>query len=105
MGNICKKLQQDKQENILHSRKWTKINTSEYFKLIRNQLHRFYKENQNNKLNLSISLDKRDFNSNVSSKTIHLNPNQKFVYWKDYLLSYLNKKDIQGYQWATDLYK
>ena len=106
MGNICKKKQQsDKDENLLRTRKWSNKHTNDYFKLIRNQLNRFHKENHNNKFNLSISLEKKDFNTNITSKNITINPNQKFIHWKDYMLNYLGKNKQQEMKWAEELYE
>ncbi len=106
MGNICKKKQQNyKDENLLQSRKWSNKHTNDYFKLIRHQLNRFYKDNHNNQFNLSISLEKKDFHSNITSKHITINPNQKFIHWKDYMLNYLVKKKHQEMIWTKQLYK
>ena len=37
-------------------------NFKEYFKMIHNKVYKFYKENQTNQFNITISLDKKDFN-------------------------------------------
>jgi hypothetical protein len=107
MGNLCKKKQQDrdKYEQFIYGRRDCLIpdNTNEYFKVLKTQMRRFYKENQNNQFNISISLDKRDFNSTISSKLISINPNQKFIYWKDYFTKFLTKRSNHGYRWANNL--
>jgi hypothetical protein len=107
MGNLCKKKPQgrDKYDNLIYDRRNCMVvaNTDEYFKTIKSQMRRFYDENQHNQFNISISLDKRDFNSNISSRKISLNPNQKFIYWKDYIGKYLNKRSNEGYKWATEI--
>ncbi len=78
-------------------------NYKEYFKLIRHKLVKFYEENQHNQFNISLCLDKKDFNTVSTAKKITINPNQKFVYWKDFLLQYLNKQICKGVIWARDL--
>lgn len=67
-------------------------NFKEYFNMIKMKVSKFYQENQNNQFNISISLDKRDFNQQSIPKKLKLNTSEKFVYWKDYLLDYLNKQ-------------
>jgi hypothetical protein len=109
MGNICKKKEQDSEHfsNLLYERRncLSTENTDEYFKLIKLRMRKFYEENQHNQLNISISLDRKDFSSNISSKNISINPHQKFVYWKEYILKYLNKRAIKGYKWASIIVK
>jgi hypothetical protein len=39
----------------------------------------------------------------MTSKKISINPAQKFIYWKDYLLNYLQKQVGKGCTWANDL--
>ena len=66
-------------------------NFKEYFNMIQTKVNSFYKENQSNQFNISISLDKKDFQQLSVPKKLKLNPSEKFIYWKDYLLEYLNK--------------
>jgi hypothetical protein len=110
MGNTCQKKLQNSQERFIPSNQNSKckINSEkesykEYFKLIKTKLRQFYEENQNNQFNISISLDKKDFNTVTTAKKIYLNPNQKFIYWKDFLLHYLNKQTVKGCVWSGDL--
>ena len=107
MGNTCnKQLRNENNENFLNKNKHSKSedeNYKEYFKLIRHRLRRFYEENQQNQFNISISLDKKDFNTVITSKRISINPSQKFVFWKDFLINYLSKQVSKGYMWANDL--
>ena len=82
-----------------------KDNFKEYFRLIKLKVRKFYEENQNNQFNISISLDKKDFNTISTAKKISLDPSQKFIYWKDYITDYLTKqteKEI-GTNWAEEL--
>ncbi len=91
--------------NSVYSRnsKRDEENYKEYFKLIKMKLRRFYEENQHNQFNISISLDKKDFNTVTTAKKIIINPSQKFIVWKDYLINYLEKQVARGYNWANDL--
>lgn len=109
MGNTCHKrtkLLEENKENFIYRSSTNFDDTEsykEYFKLIRYRLRRFYEENQNNQFNISLCLDKKDFNSTSSAKKISINPSQKFIYWKDYLLNYLNKQQNRGFIWASEL--
>jgi hypothetical protein len=107
MGNKCtKRIDTEKGENLLDKSKHYRNhgnNHKEYFKLVRLKLRRFYEENLHNNFNVSISLDKKDFNTVITSKKILLNPSQKFIYWKDYMVNYLEKQREKGVQWAVDL--
>ena len=108
MGNKCtKRINSEKQDNLLEK---TKVhpknydnNHKEYFKLVRYKLRRFYEENLHNQFNISISLDKKDFNTVITTKKVLINPNQKFVYWKDFLIEWLEKKREKGVIWVIDL--
>jgi len=80
-------------------------NYKEYFKLVNLKLKRFYEENKNNHLNISICLEKKDFNTIQTTKKIIWDPNKKFVYWKKFLLSYLNKQTQKGCLWSNELYE
>jgi hypothetical protein len=125
MGNTCKKKQKNYNNtstsegedyligsniqstgmNSVYGRnsKRDEENYKEYFKLIKMKLRRFYEENQHNQFNISISLDKKDFNTVTTAKKIIINPSQKFIVWKDYLINYLEKQVARGYNWANDL--
>ena len=109
MGNFCKKKTiQEKEESILpkNSNDKNKIKDDsykEYFKLIKMKLKKFYEENQNNPFNISLSLDKKDFSTIITTKKISIDPNQKFIYWKDYLTNYFQKQTNKGYQWAKEI--
>jgi hypothetical protein len=109
MGNSHnKKSNHPSQENLIYKKKFSKTddeNYKEYFKLIGLKLRKFYEENQNNQLNISLSLDKKDFNTIMTAKKIMINPTQKFIYWRDFLLEYLNKQSSKGYQWASELFE
>jgi len=76
------------------------IEFGEYFHLIKQQANKFYLENQNNKFNVSISLDKKDFNSPFATKKFNHPEDKKYVYWKDFLSNYLLKKSKNGFEWA-----
>jgi len=107
MGNKCtKRADSEKSENLLNKTKHSRNNEKshkEYFKLVRLKLRRFYEENLHNHFNVSISLDKKDFNTIVTSKKVNMNPSQKFIYWKDYLINYLEKQRKKGVTWVIDL--
>ncbi len=76
---------------------------SQYFDMIRLKVSKFYKENQNNQFNISISLDKREFNQSIVPKRFNLNPSERFVYWKDYLLEFLEKSSTENCTWINEL--
>lgn len=112
MGNSCKKrksesrLPSEHYDKLISSSPYSKSeqeNYIEYFKLIKHKLRRFYEENQHNQLNISLSLDKKDFNTVTTAKKIIINPSQKFVYWKDFLVNYLGKQSKKGFIWAAEL--
>ena len=109
MGNInCfKKKKHDKYlfnplSNILEDN--NEDNFDEYFNMIKLKVSNFYQENQSNQFNISISLDKKDFNqASTISKKVKFNTNEKFVYWKDYLLEYLIKQNSNENPWICTL--
>jgi hypothetical protein len=108
MGNSNKKKKQLSfyDENLVTAKHPTIAidnNYKQYFDLIKIKQRKFYEENSNSKFNISISLDKRDFHSIALSRRISIEPSQKFIYWKDYLLKYLSKQAAKGYQWSSDL--
>lgn len=106
MGNTCNKKSDNLIQETLIDKKFSKSdeeNYREYFKLIGLKLRKFYDENQNNQFNLSLSLDRKDFNTIMTAKKIMINPTQKFIYWKDFLVEYLNKHSSKGHIWANDL--
>jgi hypothetical protein len=112
MGNTCKKrrteasLPTDNSAKLLSSSHYSKTeheNYKEYFKLIKQKLRRFYEENQHNQFNISLCLDKKDFTTVTTAKKIIINPSQKFVYWKDFLVHYFSKQSSKGLMWAEEL--
>lgn len=107
MGNFCKKKQNGDFLEKLVSRGDLNLNSetifSSYFLSVRELFLKNYKENRNNQTNISICLEKKDFESAVTVKKQINFKKQKFIYWKDYLLKYLNKKFQQGYLWAGQL--
>lgn len=109
MGNFFSKKKVDNDSGIKESLMKTESTVykeekyRQYFSLIEENLNKFYEENRDNQVNLSISLDKKDFNSNFQSKRVVVNQNQKFIYWKDYLMSYLYRMSNQGYEWSHEL--
>lgn len=80
-------------------------NYKEYFKLVNMKLRRYYEENKNSQINLSICLEKKDFNTVITTKKLVCDPNQSFIYWKKYLLNYLNKQSQKGCVWSSELYE
>jgi hypothetical protein len=109
MGSFCSKKKVDNdsgiKESLMKSEStvYSENKYKNYFSLIEENLNKFYEENRDNQVNLSISLDKKDFNSNFQSKRLVLNHNQKFIYWKDYLMSYLYRVRNQGYEWSDQM--
>jgi hypothetical protein len=106
MGNLyTKKDKKSSQQSLLQisNNYESEKNTKEYFKLVKERLRTLYEENQNSQFNLSISLDKKDFYSMPTSTRISLHANQKFIHWKDYLITYLHKKSKKGHSWCSDL--
>lgn len=106
MGNLITFRKSKSEESLINTVKYSKSeveNYKEYFNLIKFKLRRFYTENQNNQFNICLSLDKKDFNTITSGKKIIINPSQKYVHWKDYLLTYLQKRVNKGVLWANDL--
>jgi len=78
------------------------INLKEYFSMINHKAKAYKNENQSNKLNVSISLDKKDFNSTSVKKFSSLD-DVEFINWKDFLNNYLLKQSKKGFDWASDL--
>ena len=108
MGNFCKKKGHVEILEKLVTRSDKNEGSEiflEYFQTIKQIFLKNHKENRNNQINISVSLDKRDFDSVITSKKVFLNKKQKYVYWKDYLLRYLNRKVQNGYVWAEELSK
>jgi len=107
MGNsFFKRQNRENQEYLVKKSSSLKNNEThhkEYFKLVKLKLRKFYEENLHNQFNISICLDKKDFGSVMTTKKVCLNPSQRFVYWKDYLVDYLEKQREKGVPWATDL--
>ena len=80
-------------------------NYKEYFKFVNMKLRRYYEENKNSQINISICLEKKDFNTITTTKKLIFDPNQRFVYWKKFFLSYLNKQTQKGCLWSNELYE
>ncbi len=93
------------QRRIINNNKGLEDNYKEYFKLVNMKLKRYYEENKNSQINISICLEKKDFNTIVTTKKIVCDPNQKFIYWKKYFLNYLNKQSQKGCVWSNELYE
>ena len=112
MGNKCWKRKIFESNDILESLMSNEnyFDTSDkifknYFKIIKNKFFENYKENRNNLINISLSLEKRDFETIITSKKVLMNKKMKFIYWKDYFLRFLNKMGQKGYTWADELLK
>jgi hypothetical protein len=111
MGNFLRKSKineetDDVQENFMALTVKKEISDSifpKYYEFLKVNHIKNYKENRNNQTNISLSLDKKGFDSLITTKKVFLNKKKKFVYWKDFLLKYLNKKVQEGYKWAEDL--
>ena len=76
---------------------------NKFFGLVNENLKRFYNENKRNSANISISLDKKEFNSKIHSKRIVIDHNKKYIYWKDYIMDYFYRTSNRGYEWSLDL--
>jgi hypothetical protein len=113
MGNVGKKkTYKPEEDRFIRSEehsinedydKLSSNNFKEYFRLVKTRLRQFYDENHNSNLNVSLALDEKSFSSMSVAKRISINPNQKFIHWKDYIINYLNKQSTKGYQWAESL--
>ncbi len=113
-ASSCKKIYKDNQsvnysDQFLQksnlNEKFIGDNFKEYFKFVNMKLKRYYEENKNSQINISICMEKKDFNSITTTKRIICDPNQKFVYWKKYLLNFLNKQTQKGCLWSNELYE
>lgn len=96
----------DVQENFVTLSVKKEISDSifpKYYEFLKTKHLKNYKDNRNNQTNISLSLDKRGFDSLITTKKVLLNKKKKFIYWKDFLLKYLNKKVQEGYKWAEEL--
>jgi hypothetical protein len=108
MGNILGRKPTNKKynDNLLSTSKNNipDSTSEEYFNIIKKKLRRFYEENQENPINLAISLERRDFFTvSNTSKRYSISGKYKFIHWKDYLTEYLKKKTAKGYIWTSDL--
>lgn len=104
MSTRCSEILISKSNNNNTNKQLTD-NYKEYFRFVNMKLRRYYEENKNSQINISICLEKKDFNTIVTTKKIICDPNQKFVYWKKYLLSFLNKQTQKGCVWSNELYE
>jgi len=75
----------------------------EYFEMIKHRLTSIYLDNQENHFNIPLSLEKKDFNSIISNKSICINPNQTITNWIEFLKDYSVKQSKRGYPWAKNL--
>jgi hypothetical protein len=107
MGNKChKKQQKDQFSDIVTNKGGVLLDKTTYksfFKLVKHTQRHFDEDNYNNVFNISLSLDKKDFNTIITSKKIIINPSLKYTHWKEYLIKYLRKQTTKGYQWSSDL--
>ena len=71
--------------------------------LVQDNIKLFYQENRFNPVNISICLDKKDFNSKIQSKRIVINHKKKYVNWKDYFIDFLYHTSNKGYDWSHEL--
>ncbi len=67
------------------------------------RLKRFYLDNRNSMESISISIDKKDFNSMSSTKTLCVNPKQNYIHWSEYFMDYLEKINKKKVKWANEL--
>ena len=107
MGTSCNKLNKDQrysEQLIQKTNKNNSDNYKEYFKLVNMKLRRYYEENKNNQINISICLEKKDFNTVITTKKIICDPSQRYIHWKKYLLDYLNKQTQKGCLWSNELF-
>lgn len=106
MGNLNNNKKKESSENFLNNsnEKVPQKEFSDYFSLINKKMLRYYEENKNNKFNLNLSLDKKDFNYTPISRRIEVNNNIDFIYWKTYFLNYLSKQNKKGHYWAGELF-
>jgi len=79
------------------------LDLDEYFALINKKAQKIKYENQTNKFNVSISLDKKDFSAPFQIKKYSNLEEKTFIHWKDYFINYLAKQRKQGFDWASDL--
>jgi len=112
MGGICLKNKakaQDKRDSLIQEKFVEKSlknyndNHKFYFEIIQEKLHKFYMDNRSSHINISLSLDKKDFSSMTSAKKFSVQPSEELIHWKDYLLSYLLKKSKKGIKWCEEL--
>ena len=75
----------------------------EYFEMIKKRLTSIYNDNQVNHFNIPLSLEKKDFNSVISNKSICFNPNQTITNWIEFLKDYSRKQANKGFIWAKSL--
>ena len=72
-----------------------------YFNLINKEVKKRYEANHHRKNNIQVSYTGKEFSK---TKVKELNVKKyKFIYWKKYLLTYLEKKINKGKIWAVNL--
>lgn len=112
MGGKCLKNKakpQDKSDSLIQERFEEKShrnytdNHKFYFEIIQEKLQKFYIDNRNSHINISLSLDKKDFSSMTSAKKFSSQTSDELIHWKDYLLSYLSKQSKKGIKWCEEL--
>ena len=112
MGGKCLKRKWNSKENMekLMDSKFLEIinkdyndNHKVYFEIINEKIRKFYFDNRNSQMNISLSLDKKDFSSISSAKIFSMNPSKQIIHWKDYLLEFIDKKSKKGCKWIKKL--
>ena len=78
-------------------------NHKTYFDIVRDKLRKFYYDNRNSRLNVSMSLNKKDFSSLTSAKKISISATEEN--WKEFLLKYINKQVNKEVKWSYELRK
>ncbi len=102
MGNINSKSSFSFRSETFIS-KMKELDLKAYSDTINVKLRQSYFENYNNKFNVSISLDKKDFNAPFAIKKYSVLEERDFIPWKDYFRSYLVRQIKKGFDWASEL--
>ena len=93
----------NKENSFNNVKKLLPSDMKEYFALINNNVKLNSLENLNSKLNISISLDKKDFSKQFNVKKYSLVEEKEYIPWKTYLINYLTKQNKMGIDWASDI--
>ena len=94
------------QENVIEIINKTYNDHSKiYFNIINEKLKDFYKHNRNDQMNVSMTLDKKDFNTISSANKASIILKESTLNWKDYILKYLHKQAKKENKWAENLIK